>query len=747
MTSSPPSSSSPRGAAILERLHSGVQRWVWDQGWSELRPVQEKAAAPILAGDRDVIISAPTAGGKTEAAFLPIASRLAEDQPAGVGCLCVSPLKALITDQCDRLTPLFERVGLPLTPWHGDVAESLKGRFRRDPRGALLITPESLEAMFVRRGPTLPDLFGSLSYVVVDELHSFIGSARGRQLQSLLHRIELAVRRRIPRIALSATLGDMQLAAEALRPGEADEVVLINGNEDGWKLKVQLRGYRVKPPAPQKDGGQGDQPEELEGDSARMVDDLYAALHGESNLVFANSRRSVEECTDKLRRKSEDERVPNEFFAHHGNLSKEIREDAEQRLKSGRPTSVICTSTLELGIDIGDVTAVAQMGPPPSVAAMRQRLGRSGRRENSAAILRFYVDELAATADPRIEDELRVELFQSVAMVQLMIENWCEPPPPSQLHFSTLIQQLLSMIAQHGGVSARDAYRALCASGPFRSVRPAQFATLLRSLGAEHLITQMGNDELVIGEQGDRIVGHYSFYAAFPTVEEYRLVAGPKTLGTLPVARPLSVGGYLIFAGRRWQIVRIEDQTRVVELTPANGGRAPKFDGGGPEVHDRIRAEMRCLYESSFVPVYLDRTAKELLDEGRDAYRRHGLNLTQVLRADHRAALFPWRGNRVMDTLLLQLDALSLDVFRSSIAIIVKNADDSILIDVLERIAEGDAPSGEALAARAGNKHEEKYDRYLEAGLLCADYASRHFDAVETQKCAGELLESVRKNR
>jgi ATP-dependent Lhr-like helicase len=694
-----------------------------------------------------VIISAPTAGGKTEAAFMPIASRLAEEQPAGVGCLCISPLKALITDQCDRLTSLFERVDLPLTPWHGDVAQSRKGRFWRDPRGVVLITPESLEAFFVLRGPTLPGLLGSLSYIVVDELHSFIGSARGRQLQSLLHRIELVVRRRVPRVALSATLGDMRLAAEALRPGEAGEPVLIDGNDDRRMLQILLRGYRVYPPGPQKEGEKDDQPEELDGDGTRMVDDLYAALHGESNLVFANSRRGVEECTDRLRRKSEDERVPNEFFAHHGNLSKGIREEAEQRLKSGRPTSVVCTSTLELGIDIGDVTSVVQIGPPPSVAAMRQRLGRSGRREGQAAILRFFVDELAVTDDARIEDELRVELFQSVAMVQLMLERWCEPPMPSRLHFSTLIQQLLSMIAHHGGVSASDAYGALCSSGPFRSVRPDQFSTLLRSLGAEHLITQTGNGDLVIGDKGERIVDHYSFYAAFPTVEEYRLVAGPVTLGTLPVARPLSAGGYLIFAGRRWQIVRIDDQSRVIELTPAKGGRAPRFDGGGPEVHDRIRAEMRCLYESSLVPRYLDQTARELLDEGRNAYARYGLNLTQVLRVDRRAALFPWRGNRVMDTLFLQLDALSLDVFRSSIAIIVKNADESILIDVLERIAEGDAPSGEALAARAGNKHEEKYDRYLEAGLLCADYASRHFDAVETRKCAGELLESVGDNR
>ena len=189
-TNSPPSNSEGQGSSAFERFHEGVRRWVWDQGWTALRPVQERAAEPILNGSTDVIISAPTAGGKTEAAFLPIASRLAEADLQGLGCVCVSPLKALINDQADRLTPLFERVGLPLTPWHGDVAQGRKQKLLQDRRGVLLITPESLEALFVLRGSQIPRLFQDLRYVVVDELHSFIDTERGRQLQSLLNRVE-----------------------------------------------------------------------------------------------------------------------------------------------------------------------------------------------------------------------------------------------------------------------------------------------------------------------------------------------------------------------------------------------------------------------------------------------------------------------------------------------------------------------------------------------------------------------------
>ena len=197
MTTSRPSNSDDQGSSAFERFHEGVQRWVWDQGWTALQPVQERAAEPILAGGRDVIISAPTAGGKTEAAFLPIASRLAESTAPGIGCLCLSPLKALINDQATRLTTLFERVDLPLTPWHGDVPQGRKQKLLKEQRGALLITPESLEALFVLRGGQVPGLFEGLQYVVVDELHSFIGTERGRQLSSLLNRVELAVRRQI----------------------------------------------------------------------------------------------------------------------------------------------------------------------------------------------------------------------------------------------------------------------------------------------------------------------------------------------------------------------------------------------------------------------------------------------------------------------------------------------------------------------------------------------------------------------
>ncbi|MGP3959994.1 DEAD/DEAH box helicase [Nonomuraea sp. 3N208] len=201
--------------------------------WRELREAQEAAVAPVLAGDRDVLIAAATASGKTEAALLPICSVLTE-QPdtAGFAAVYISPLKALINDQYGRLDPLCDHLGITVSRWHGDVASSSKSKLLDRPHGILLITPESLEAMFLLRGWKIRDLMASARYLVIDELHSFIGTERGAQLQSLMHRLDLAARRRIPRIGLSATLGDMAKAADFLRPRAGDDVTVIVSSSD-----------------------------------------------------------------------------------------------------------------------------------------------------------------------------------------------------------------------------------------------------------------------------------------------------------------------------------------------------------------------------------------------------------------------------------------------------------------------------------------------------------------------------------
>lgn len=753
-------------AGAYARLHPHVQRWVWDQRWDRLRTVQAEAVGPVL-DRRDVVIAAATASGKTEAAWLPIVSALATERETaeahsqtevssdggagggaggGVQALYLGPLKALINDQFLRLDSLGEYAGVPVHRWHGDVAGSKKHAVLRDPDGILLITPESLEALFVREGPRVPTVFAGLRYVVVDELHSFIGTERGAQLQSLMHRLDLAVRRHVPRIGLSATLADLTLAATFLRPGRTDDVVVLdNPGGDTAELKLQLRGY-IKPDpshalqqaqhaaAP---GTSGDGPGDVDDledviasrDAIDIATHLFTTLRGHDNLVFANSRSAVEAYTDLLSRMSADHRVPNEFFPHHGNLSKSYREEVEDRLRSSDlPATAICTSTLEMGIDIGSTDAVAQIGAPGSVAALRQRLGRSGRRDQPA-VMRLYVSETEVTERTPPSDQVRAQLFQTVAMTNLMLnEHWYDPPNTSNLHLSTLVQQVLSVIAQHGGATAAELFTALCAKGPFSTIDQATFVALLRDLGDAELLTQASDGLLLHGPVGDRLVNHYSFYSAFTTADEYRLVARGRTLGSIPVDYPVLVGSLMIFAGRRWVVVDVDTTARVIELSRSSGGRPPAFSGNGAEVADLVRQRMRSLYESDEVPVYLNGPAQRLLDEGRHAYQLLGLHGQMVVPWGADTVVFPWRGDRVMTTVAVALASRGLNVGIDGVALTVSQASPTDIRAAALDLLSGPIPDPVELAEPVPNKEHDKYDPYLSDTLLAKAYAARTLD-------------------
>ena len=734
MTILPPSGSEEAPASTaFERLHPRVRRWVWEQDWRELRDAQEAAIPLVLDRRRDVLIAAATASGKTEAAFLPICSGLLDDPPeSGFAAVYVSPLKALINDQHGRLEQMCETLDIPVHRWHGDVAASRKRKALDHPAGLLLITPESLEALFVVHGPRTRTLFAATRHIVIDELHSFIGAPRGAQLRSLLHRLEYAARRRIPRVGLSATLGDMSDAAEFLRPGGGSQVAQVTSQDDAQELRLQLRGYVAtaplrRPAVNAADGASGTD-DARGGDRHAIADHLYTALRGHDNLVFVDGRTGVEIYADLLARRSAIERVPNEFVPHHGSLSKELREHVESRLKDpATPTTAVCTSTLEMGIDIGTVTSVAQVGAPSSVSAIRQRLGRSGRR-GEPAVLRVYVSEPEINERTAPQDELRAGLVQTIACVNLLLDQWYEPPHSGGLHLSTLIQQVLSLIAEHGGVTAADAYRMLCAEGPFPGITAARFGRLLRDLGAHDLLRQEADGLLLHGRQGERLVNHYSFFTAFAAADEYRLIADGRPLGTLPIAYPLLPGGLLIFGGRRWKIIDVDEQGKVVELTRSSGGRPPRFSGTRATVHDRIRIQMRRIYESDEVPAYLDPAARGLLSEARRAYRRLNLRTLPVIDHGRDTLLIPFRGDTVMTTLAVALQSHGVDTALDGLALTLINTPFAEATDRLAELARTPAPDPEELAGHVANKIVDKHDELLGDELLAAGYAARRLD-------------------
>ena len=719
-------------SVAFERLARPIQRWVWDQRWTSLRDIQERAVAPILEG-HDVVLASATASGKTEAAFLPILTRVADEVETSLKVLCVSPLKALINDQMRRLEPMLELLNAPVTRWHGDAEQGKKLRLLRDPRGLLLITPESIEALMVNRGTAIAGLFAELDYVVVDELHSFIGNERGCQLQSLLHRIEAAIGRRVPRVGLSATLGDMTLACEFLRPdAEEANVVLVESTAARRDVRLQIRGYE----GVESDDGSDDEP-----DAFPLLDDLLGAVREGTHIVFTNRRAEVERYTDLTRRAAERVGCSVELLAHHGNLSKDVREQAEQALRTSSRATIFSTTSLELGIDVGAVESIAQIGPPPSVASLRQRLGRSGRAAGEPSIIRLFIEEFDLGPDPAPQDQLREGLLQAIAMVELLIDGWNEPPPHNALHLSTLVQQTLSLAAQYGGFKAQDAWRLLCAQGPFGSVSTDQFGRLLRCMAAHDLIVQDHDGTIVLGLAGERLVSHYEFYAAFTSPEEYRLVADGRTLGTLPIIVPLISGQFLIFAGQRWEILHVDDRRKVVELAAAPGGKPPSFSGQSSAlVHERVRLKMRSLLETSEVPRYLDNRAKDYLRDARAAYAALRLRELSILQHRDETIIFPWTGDRATHTILLALDRAGLDPAIDKLSIAVRESSRSAVTRALETTFSDASLTAHELAAAARNKETEKYHCYLDEKLLTHEYAAARVDLDGARRSVAKLL-------
>ena len=426
--------------------------------------------------------------------------------------------------------------------------------------------------------------------------------------------------------------------------------------------------------------------------------------------------------------------VPNEFFPHHGSLSKEIRESLEARLqRENLPTSAVCTMTLELGIDIGSVDSIAQVTSPHSVASLRQRLGRSGRR-GEPAILRLFIPEDEITVNSHLLDRLRVHTVQCIAMINLLLKKWYEPATLNQYHFSTLVQQTLSVIGQYGGVRAHQLWALLCETGPFSAVDQSLFTVFLRALGEKDLITQTEDGQLVLGYSGEKVVEHYTFYTAFNTPEEYRLEFNGKVLGTVPIDKPLVSGQHIIFAGKRWEVLSVDDEHKLISLKRAKGGTPPKFSGDGLMVHDIVRQEMRRVYREKITPIYLNDAAKMILKEGIDNYHALNLNNNQVIHIGNTTHVLTWLGDRVTNTItvLLQMNGLSADCFGGVIDI--RNSSHDDFYEAVKNILNGPKISATDLACFIPNTIIEKYDPVLPKEIRDIGYGARSFDVDSARK-------------
>lgn len=722
-----------------EKLDHRIQRWIFKQNWTGLREIQCLAIEPILSEKTDVLISASTAAGKTEAFFLPALSAIAPRE-TGVGILYISPLKALINDQDRRLESLSDLLEIPVTPWHGDSSQSRKKKLKASPSGVVLITPESLESLLIRDSGWIKAAFSNLKYIVIDEFHAFIGSERGHHLLSLLHRLEHLLGRLetpIPRVALSATLGELEKVPLSLRPNRSLPCKIIKDIHSTSTLKVQVKGYV--------------NPANLEAESSNdaeytICQDLFKFCRGGNHLVFANSRSRTENIAATLSDFCEEKIVPNEFFPHHGSLSKDLRESLEKRLQQEHyPTTAICTMTLELGIDIGKVNSVIQVTAPHSISSLRQRMGRSGRR-GGASILRMLVAEAELTKDSSVIDKLRLELIQSLAMIRLLIgSNWYEPADTSLYHFSTLLHQVLAVTAQWGGIRAEQLFSLLCKDGPFQNVSVENFKILLVHMGKTELITQLGSGELVLGLLGEKLTNHYSFYAVFKTPEEFRIICGTKSLGALPVDSLVLEGQHIVFGGKRWKVNDIDSEKRVIYVEHAKGGKPPKFGGTGLNIHDVVRQEMFQILKDGDYRIsvgdlkvdFADSAARELFNESVRYFEDAQLSREPLLQVGNITYIFPWLGDKVVNTIVALLIQHGFEAGAYTGVIEVEKASLESVRSTLLKLASTELPTETELAQQVLEKRIDKFDEFLPESILSVGYGAKAFDlslAVEFLK-------------
>ncbi len=704
-----------------------IQEYIRRERWDELRPIQLAAIPAILETENHVLLSSPTASGKTEAAFLPIISALVERPPESIGALYISPLKALINDQFQRLDGLLEGSDIPVQGWHGDVAQGAKQRFLREGRGILQITPESLEAMLMRRHLDLGRLFHDLRFVVLDEVHAFINSDRGRQVLCQLQRLQHVQQHPPRRIGLSATIGEPEQVGAWLAGSTRKDVSLVEADANRRRVHLGLEHFILTP--------EGENP----GPYDHMAE-LVAARP--KTLVFVNTRADAEEVVYNLKRRRPEEHNA-AIHAHHGSVSATLREAAEADMRDEtRHACVAATVTLELGIDIGALDQVLQLNTTSSVSSLVQRLGRSGRRNNPPRMFLYSTeDEPLPVADPVRQIPWR--MLQAIAIVQLYHEErWVEPPQIPALPTSLLVQQTLSVLAAGHGMQPRDLAQCVLTLSPFMAVTTEQFRLLLQHLLRLDVLERSEIGELLIGQKGERIVSNWRFLATFETKVEYTVRAGAREIGSIQ-SLP-TVGDVFRLAGRAWEVTDLDPERRIVFVKQTRGRTLATWTGAGPPLHRRIAQRLRQVLTEDTQYPWLQPNAVQRLASARQLARTsrfdyvslHDIGGTSCL-------LLPWSGTREVDTLLRMLAWAGLEAYVIAwpYALGIKGNSHKALRERVKQLLKN-IPDTQTLAESvpANLLPRDKFDRYVPEALLRAAWAADVLDVAGAREIVENLV-------
>ena len=609
-------------------LSEPIRKFIRDKGWEQLRPIQNAAISKILGSDENFILASRTASGKTEAAFLPILSKV-NFNDSGVQVLYISPLIALINDQFYRIEELCKNLDVTVTKWHGEANKTLKDRLIKQPNGIVLITPESLEAMFVNKPFNVKQLFSNLKYVVIDEIHSFIGTDRGIQLKSILSRLQKVNSNSFSIVGLSATIGDYN-EAKKFTGDEFKTKVLLD--RTAKEINALFRFFKNKN-------------EEL---PLELLKDLYIETKNNKVLIFPNSRGRAEEVAVKLKKISDRVKGHSNYFSHHSSVDREVREYVEYFAKNNKRHNfcISCTSTLELGIDIGSVDEVVQIDATHSIASLIQRVGRSGRKDGESSNLFLYATD-------------QWSLLQSIACWLLYKEGFIEPPEKNEMPYDILVHQALSITKGHSGILLTELIKQLKENSAFKLIEQTEIEEILQHLIEIDFLEKLQH-EVIIGVDGEKVVNSREFYSVFKTEENFKVVNAGNTIGEIPFSPQIIEDENILLSAKIWKIKFVDHKAKKIEVIPAKDGKKPMFFGGGTVVHQKIREKMFEVLYSNTEYDFLDQPSLDEIEMMRKDFEVFNIKDLQsekpLLIAEKHLQLFTFTGTRINRTIQLLLN-------------------------------------------------------------------------------------------
>ncbi len=712
--------------SAFDQLAPFIQEYIYRNHWSELRDIQEQAINAVLHSDSHILISSGTASGKTEAAFFPVLTELYNNYPKdSIGAVYIGPLKALINDQFERLNLLIKEANIPLYAWHGDRSQTEKNRVLLHPEGILQITPESLEALIINHCVDVERIFKNLKFIIIDEIHAFMGTDRGIQLQCQLNHLDRLVKRNIRRIGLSATIQNIEDAGQWLKAGSPLDYQIISSYGGGRKLLLAF--YHEEIPCNVDD-------KELASIEKRRSRYLYSQVKGRKCLVFTNSRSESEKTAASLRMIAEERNEPDAFYVHHGSISAMLREEAEESLRSSDlPATAVATKTLELGIDLGYLERVMQLGSPGNCSSFVQRLGRTGRR-GSPAVMGFITTNKNEGNNPF--DDIPWELLQNIAIIQLYLEEkWVEPFSLKACPYSVLLHQTLSFLMRKE-CTAKELAKYILSLPPFGSVAQQDYHLLLRHMLKTDLIEKTEQGTLIPGLKGERIANNYQYYGVFNDPKGYSVIYNQRILGDVDYFPEINTD--ITLAGRNWRVTDTDAKAKKIYVVPSKKhSKYLWFPRSGACVHDRIVRKMQSILLGKEEYIYLDDSAKAALASARKTAGCYDISKLYTTETSDSFVIHPWIGTRKLTTLNFILQYLlneelkiqGLRCNKSPAIHVVSEVPAEIFVQTLKDRISGITEEELLPFVPSGpNNRFDKYDYLLPENLLRKAYVENYLD-------------------